>query len=996
MKTPKVIMDIENQSDDKAKRLRILLGVIAAAVFMGSGFFAFLNRKWLKQNPVKPWELSAVSDVATDEAGYTYVVMASSTTLIKITPDYKLEKLITADEAGVSGFAHIACGGDGRVYIHDSVIERGVRISYEQIVSLNSDFKDLKVIAEVDVPEGSARQSVIGMSPVKGGIRYFVKDASGIDVFDENGQLKNKLSLAKAYDTVLYAVMDPDTEDVYYVTFTGQVRKYVDEENDEILYDSDDVEGSIPQGCSIYNGILFVADIGLRDVVRIHLANENYDRVHTEGEDKLDRLICVRVSACGNLSLVSSYSLYAANGNGFTEYYELPLAAGLRNKIVFVWICAFACGFCFLIIISFFVYFLVKRASVYTRISLMIFAGVAGIAFLLVGTLFPEFKKQLMDQIYDKEIVAAAAVSDRIPADALLALNKPSAFMNEDYEAVKDAVNGVITADSDTMDALYCVAYRVIDGVVTLTYTMEDICVVYPYDWDYEGSEVQDVIENESVLTFNDSTASGSFVFVYYPITADDGTVIGMLEVGTDMQSVNEKNRKIMMTLLLNLLAMTVIAIMMTIELMHYVRGRNEYLSKRAVAPTGEKVHLTPGIFRFITFLIFFFTNLTSVIMPIFARRLAISHGVSAFSPETVAAVTVSAEVFAGAIFSALGGKIIEKLGAKRSILVSGILFTVGLALRIFPSIIMLVLGSMVLGAGWGVLLIMVNVQIAELPDEEKDRGYAYYSVSSVSGINCAVVLGGFLVQWVSYRTLFAITAVTSILLYFVCRKYLADNMPEQTEETSEAEEKTSLSLTGFLFKPRVISFFLLLLVPLLICGYFLNYMFPILGDDMGLSETYIGYALMLNGICALAFGTPLTEMFGRRNLRAFGLLVCAALYADAFLLVAFRHNILSLLLALLLIGLADSFGIPLFTAYFTELDEVEKFGYEKGFGVYSLFENAAQALGPLVLSCIYGIGIKNGMLVLSIALITLAVLFFMIAVIGKRRRLGVAGKEEV
>lgn len=37
--------------------------------------------------------------------------------------------------------------------------------------------------------------------------------------------------------------------------------------------------------------------------------------------------------------------------------------------------------------------------------------------------------------------------------------------------------------------------YKVKDGTVTLVYTLEDICVSYPYDWEYEGTDLQEVME---------------------------------------------------------------------------------------------------------------------------------------------------------------------------------------------------------------------------------------------------------------------------------------------------------------------------------------------------------------------------------------------------------------------------------------------------------------------------------------------------------------------
>mgnify|MGYP002230791021 CR=1 FL=1 len=67
-------------------------------------------------------------------------------------------------------------------------------------------------------------------------------------------------------------------------------------------------------------------------------------------------------------------------------------------------------------------------------------------------------------------------------------------------------------------------------------------------------------------------------------------------------------------------------------------------------------------------------------------------------------------------------------------------------------------------------------------------------------------------------------------------------------------------------------------------------------------------------------------------------------------------------LIALALIGVADSFGIPLLTSYFTDLKDVERFGYDRGLGVYSLFENGAQSLGSFVFGYVLVLGVGRGL----------------------------------
>lgn len=69
-------------------------------------------------------------------------------------------------------------------------------------------------------------------------------------------------------------------------------------------------------------------------------------------------------------------------------------------------------------------------------------------------------------------------------------------------------------------------------------------------------------------------------------------------------------------------------------------------------------------------------------------------------------------------------------------------------------------------------------------------------------------------------------------------------------DEVSGTEE----NLLSFLTKRRVALYFLMIVIPVLASGYFLNYMYPILAEGYGLSETYIGYSYLLNGLCIMCF----------------------------------------------------------------------------------------------------------------------------------------------
>jgi predicted MFS family arabinose efflux permease len=194
-----------------------------------------------------------------------------------------------------------------------------------------------------------------------------------------------------------------------------------------------------------------------------------------------------------------------------------------------------------------------------------------------------------------------------------------------------------------------------------------------------------------------------------------------------------------------------------------------------------------------------------------------------------------------------------------------------------------------------------------------------------------------------------------------------------------DSAEVSAYGIRDFITNKRVIGFFLLITVPVIACGYFLNYLFPILGSEYGLSETKVGYAYMINGLCVICFSSILTEYFSKKIRKAHALVIASLLYAAAFLCVAVFQNIASLVIVLILLGLSDSFGFPLQTSYYTDLEAVQKYGYDKSIGIFSLVENVAQAGGSFVFSYVLLIGVREGLILVLCVVSLLAVLFGLI-----------------
>ena len=136
-----------------------------------------------------------------------------------------------------------------------------------------------------------------------------------------------------------------------------------------------------------------------------------------------------------------------------------------------------------------------------------------------------------------------------------------------------------------------------------------------------------------------------------------------------------------------------------------------------------------------------------------------------------------------------------------------------------------------------------------------------------------------------------------------------------------------------------------------------------------------------------MCFSNVLTNLFSKRVKKTTALVLASCLYAVAFFVVAWYQSIPALLIALVLLGLSDGFGLPLQTSYYTDLDEVRDFGYDRAIGIYSLFENGAQTAGSFIFSYVLLIGVKEGLLLVIALLLILAFVFFLSSFVKPRKK---------
>jgi predicted MFS family arabinose efflux permease len=344
------------------------------------------------------------------------------------------------------------------------------------------------------------------------------------------------------------------------------------------------------------------------------------------------------------------------------------------------------------------------------------------------------------------------------------------------------------------------------------------------------------------------------------------------------------------------------------------------------------------------------------------------------------------------AVFSVLAGYMIDARGWKPAFLIGMVALGAGTLLSgLTHNQLVFILARAIVGSGFGLAIIALQTFAMAAPgEEEKNQGIASLTSGVFSGMNVGVVVGGMLAERAGFSNVFFV-AIGMVALAFLFAYQFIPNIHVSSVEARE--EKVSLSRVGKFFgNVNVMAFFLLIFIPVSICGMFLMYFFPLFAEEAGISSANIGRAFMLNGLCIIYLG-PLLSKYISKFLGAMkSVVIYTVLVAGAMLLFANQGSVLAAFIAIIILGIADSFGIALLINYFSGLRATAQLGEGKAMGYYSLVEYLGQMLGPIALGSVMLLGVQRGVGLVGLSLCAALVLFLFLS---RREEAEKTGKDD-
>lgn len=957
--------------DNTRKKLALILG--AACLLLAALCWVF--RPLFTDAPFSTaYAFDGPSGVFPGESGRLYIIDQGKKTVLITDGQGKLLRSIDCGTDGDSEPYYaslVAEGADGSIYVADTrYAGQGTRISQERIFRYDANGENGVCIYLIDY------ETIEQEAPLQYGNILSLREENGALVFTrktDNGLAVCQLDLASGrlqsagYDLPGQYISDADAEPgtlrPIFTNRLGQVCTVTDGAT-EVLLD----EGRTSWMLCAEEGRIYYSDIAANAVLCYDLETGR-EEIVLEAPD-----ILYGVQTAGGRLYTTDYMGYYMLEDGEASYvdaltYSQPL---LRCAL---WAALFLGGLLAVAV----AYLLLApalhrpKSELFQRMAIVLGVSLCMgclVGYITINQMVSNQKATVMEQLN----LFCDILVENTDTEALANIDSLADYKGEDFNQVKEPLDALTRMGYENGMYYYYAIYST-DGEVIYTIMdfEETLPARYPvYAYGEEGyTEV--LAEGESVEFGGDVSSYGSWAFVLKPIRDAAGTPIAIMEVGTNLDDLDSQIQELVKEVALTILSMAVVLLMIIVEIIFYAEHRERKRKNLALPGLAAQFPL-----RLLIFLAYLVDCMQDAFVSILANQL---YTPILGIPQSVgAALPLSAQVFAAAVMAFLGGGLSRKAGVKKT-LVGGFLLEITgcLLCGAGGTYFSLLGGKAVIGMGLGLIIVSLNAIAARGEDEaESAKAFTDISAGTLAGVTAGAGVGSIILSFGHYSMVYfagAAILLIGLALSFSGRDY---------KEAAVAKAKEEVGFFRFLFNRQVITFLLLMLLPFLMGLSFREYFFPIYAAELGMSETMIGRLYLICGLLVIYAGPQLTGKLIARLGGKWTVALASGLIIAAPLLYAAIPTLATTIVGVLLLSVAISFGYAAQSTYYSELPSVEHYGGGRAMGIYSLFENIGQTLGPMIYGLAMMLGYRSGLGLIGGAMLALLLLF--LACNGKKK----------
>lgn len=279
---------------------------------------------------------------------------------------------------------------------------------------------------------------------------------------------------------------------------------------------------------------------------------------------------------------------------------------------------------------------------------------------------------------------------------------------------------------------------------------------------------------------------------------------------------------------------------------------------------------------------------------------------------EADGALIITIMLVSTIIVRPIAAKILEKVGKKRTLIMSVLLFTVTTFFYIWiDTYIPLLILRFIHGLSYGIASTATGAIVADVvPTERRGEGIGYFSLAN----NLAVVIGPFigltLLQFVSFETLFIVLSVLMIVgVLFALSVQVPEVTTRVVEPINQPPLKSKFSISD-LFEKKAMPIALLGSLVAISYASIISFI-SVYSDSIGLA-TAAGYFFVIFAVVMILSRPYFGKRFDKKGPKSV-IVPCFTLFATGLILLSFTTTALMLFLAAALIGLGYGTLVPSF-----------------------------------------------------------------------------------
>ena len=159
----------------------------------------------------------------------------------------------------------------------------------------------------------------------------------------------------------------------------------------------------------------------------------------------------------------------------------------------------------------------------------------------------------------------------------------------------------------------------------------------------------------------------------------------------------------------------------------------------------------------------------------------------------------------------------------------------------------------------------------------------------------------------------------------------------------------------------------------------------PLYAAKEGISEANIGVITLVYGIATAYLTSVTVEKITKRVGARLAITIASVITMVSLIIFILSPSISTMILVVMVMGIADSFGYPALSSYFSGIAEVKQYGEENALGISGMVEGISSTIAPFIFATALFLGIQMGMLIILVGF-GICIVMFLVTSIGNEK----------